>query len=38
MAKQTISIGNAANDGTGDSLRIGADKVNDNLKERYQIF
>lgn len=35
MAKQLIGIGNAANDGTGDTLRTGADKVNDNFDEIY---
>ena len=31
MAKQTVGIGSAANDGTGDTLRAGADKINDNF-------
>ena len=31
MAKQTINIGSVANDGTGDSVRAGGDKINDNL-------
>ena len=31
MAKQTINIGSAANDGTGDPLRTAFDKINDNL-------
>ena len=35
MAKQTVGIGSAANDGTGDSLRVGADKINDNFNEIY---
>jgi hypothetical protein len=35
MAKQTINIGTTANDGTGDSLRDGADKINDNFTELY---
>lgn len=35
MARQTISIGASANDGTGDSLRVGGDKVNDNFIELY---
>lgn len=38
MAKQTINIGSAANDGTGDSLRDGADKINDNFNEVYALF
>jgi len=35
MAKQTIGLGAAANDNTGDTLRIGGDKVNDNFDEIY---
>ena len=35
MAKQLIGIGSSANDGTGDNLRVGADKVNDNFNEIY---
>tara|TARA_B100000927_G_scaffold112481_2_gene90824 strand:+ start:102 stop:752 length:651 start_codon:yes stop_codon:yes gene_type:complete len=35
MAKQTVGIGSAANDGTGDTLRAGADKINDNFNEIY---
>ena len=35
MAYQAIGIGSTANDGTGDTLRIGADKVNDNFVELY---
>ena len=35
MAYQAIGIGSSANDGTGDTLRIGADKVNDNFVEIY---
>ena len=35
MAKQTINIGNAANDGTGDPLRTAFDKVNSNFTELY---
>lgn len=35
MAKQTIDIGSAANDGTGDDLRTGAVKINDNFTELY---
>ena len=31
MALQNINIGNIANDGTGDSLRIAFDKVNKNF-------
>jgi hypothetical protein len=35
MAKQTINLGSAANDGTGDPLRDALDKVNDNFDELY---
>ena len=35
MAKQTVGIGSSANDGTGDPLRAGADKINDNFNEVY---
>lgn len=35
MAKQTIGLGAAANDSTGDTLRTGGGKVNDNFDEIY---
>lgn len=35
MAQQTIGLGAAPDDGTGDSLRIAGDKVNDNFTELY---
>ena len=35
MAKYTINRGSTANDGTGDNLRAGADKVNLNFDEIY---
>jgi hypothetical protein len=35
MAKQTVGIGTVADDGTGDNLRVGMDKVNDNFDEIY---
>jgi len=35
MAKQTINIGSAANDGSGDPLRSAFDKINDNFNEVY---
>ena len=38
MAYQSIGLGTAADDGTGDSLRIGADKVNDNFVEIYTLL
>lgn len=36
MAKQTINIGTAANDGTGDPLRSAFTKVNSNFTELYE--
>ena len=38
MAYQSIGIGTTADDGTGDTLRIGADKVNDNFVELYTLL
>ena len=38
MALQTLNIGTAANDGTGDNLRVGGDKINDNFSEIYTAF
>lgn len=35
MAKQTVNIGGAANDGTGDPLRTAFNKLNDNFDEVY---
>jgi len=35
MAKQVISVGNTANDGTGDTLRAAALKINSNFTEVY---
>tara|TARA_B100001996_G_scaffold165067_1_gene125870 strand:- start:1609 stop:2835 length:1227 start_codon:yes stop_codon:yes gene_type:complete len=35
MAKQLLSLGTNANDNTGDTLRAGGDKVNDNFNELY---
>lgn len=35
MAKQTIGIGNIVNDGAGDTLRVGATKINSNFSEIY---
>jgi hypothetical protein len=35
MAKQTLGLGTAANDNTGDTLRVGGDKINDNFNELY---
>jgi len=38
MAKQTIFRGSVANDGTGDNLRVGANKVNENFTELYTLL
>lgn len=38
MARQVIGLGTAANDGTGDSLRDGGDKINDNFIELYGLI
>ena len=35
MAQQTINLGTAANDGTGDPLRTAFGKANDNFGELY---
>ena len=35
MAQQTINTGTSANDGSGDGLRTGATKINDNFTELY---
>jgi hypothetical protein len=37
MAQQIVNIGVVANDGTGDSLRVGGDKINDNFTELYAL-
>ena len=38
MAYQSIGLGAVADDGTGDNLREGADKVNDNFVELYTLL
>ena len=38
MAKQTLNRGTTANDGTGDSLRVAAQKINENFTELYAKF
>ena len=38
MAKQTLNKGSSANDGTGDTLRAGAQKINENFTELYGIL
>ena len=35
MAKQSLGLGASANDNTGDTLRAGGDKINDNFTEIY---
>lgn len=35
MAYQALGLGSTANDGTGDDLRTGGDKINDNFVELY---
>jgi len=35
MAYQALGLGSSANDGTGDDLRTGGDKINDNFVEIY---
>jgi hypothetical protein len=37
MAQQSINIGAAANDGSGDPLRTAFDKINDNFSELYTV-
>ena len=38
MTKKTLNKGSAANDGTGDNLRAGAAKINDNFDELYGVL
>ena len=38
MARQGIGTGSSPNDGSGDNLRVGAAKVNDNFGELYTYF
>jgi len=38
MARQTINTGSAANDGTGDTLRGAATKINANFSELYTLL
>lgn len=35
MAQQVIGLGTTPNDGTGDSLRVAGEKINDNFAELY---
>lgn len=38
MARQILSLGTIANDGTGDTLRTGGQKINDNFVELYTLL
>ena len=38
MAFQSLDLGTSADDGTGDSLRVGGDKINDNFSEIYTLL
>ena len=38
MAKQSISLGTSANDGTGDTLRDAGQKINENFTELYDDY
>ena len=38
MAYQSVGLGTTAGDGTGDSIRIGGDKINDNFVEIYTLL
>ena len=38
MARQGIGTGSSPNDGSGDNLRVGAGKINDNFSEIYNYF
>ena len=38
MALQSLNLGTNPDDGTGDTLRIGGDKINDNFSEIYTLL
>lgn len=38
MARQNVNIGATANDGSGDTLRVGATKINENFVELYNVL
>ena len=38
MAKQSVGLGSSPNDGTGDTIRVGGDKINDNFDEIYTLL
>ena len=37
MAKQRLNLGVGSNDGTGDTLRVAAEKINENVEELYRL-
>ena len=38
MAYQSLGLGSSAGDGTGDTIRAGGDKINDNFSEIYTLL
>ena len=38
MAKQSVGLGSSPDDGTGDTIRVGGDKINDNFTEIYTLL
>ena len=38
MAYQSLGLGTTEGDGTGDSIRVGGDKINDNFVEIYTLL
>ena len=38
MAYQSLNLGSTGDDGTGDSMRAGGDKINDNFSEIYTLL
>lgn len=38
MAQQIVNIGTVPNDGTGDTLRVGMNKINENFAEIYAVL
>ena len=38
MAYQSLNIGTTGGDGTGDTIRVGGDKINDNFSEIYTLL
>ena len=37
MAKQRLNLGVGSNDGTGDTLRVAGEKINENFEELYRL-